>query len=166
MKWDYDEETGLLKSATLDLFMEPTEEDRTEDQIKNANLLHKVKRVVINRRYSDPANDIPPHLLMKKSSFYSILNLGTFGDEISRRAVDYVTGQLVNDPMKLLSRIVKRFAMDEGEDIIKELEVVKACMKYGFDQGILNRIPCIAHNISHGLEEELDASEHTDSEVQ
>jgi hypothetical protein len=68
--------------------------------------------------------------------------------------------------MKLLSRTVKRFAMEESEDIIKELEVVKAHMKYGFDQGILNRIPCIAHNISHGLEEELDASEHTDSEVQ
>ena len=92
-----------------------------------------------------------------KTLFRKIAAEGTGGETQARRAVDYVTGFLIDDSIEALRKIVSSFSVFSGaseserERILKELEVAKAFLKHGYNDHLNNISDCISHSITQGL---------------
>lgn len=70
-----------------------------------------------------------------RASFYRIVNALAAGGSRPRKAVDYVTGFLVNDYFAVIKQIVNTLSLhgDVRSDIEKDIEIARAYLKYGFD---------------------------------
>jgi hypothetical protein len=94
---------------------------------------------------------------LKRSSFLLIASKLTHADTILRKAVDYVTGFLLNDYFELLVDIIEFFAMsvEDKKLLLAELEIAKGYLKHGFDKKIRsessNTSACIAHRVAYAL---------------
>ena len=85
----------------------------------------------------------------------------THSDAILRRAVDYVTGFLVNDSFAIIEKLITHFSgsATERQRLLVEMEVWKRYLTYGFNKGVVEKIPCTAHDIRYGLGEDRTAPE-------
>lgn len=72
-----------------------------------------------------------PHPQVSRASFYRLCGVLTHGAVQSRRAVDYVTGILVNDTVDTLNRICRALIPGNAVRVNEQLKVVKAWLKYG-----------------------------------
>jgi hypothetical protein len=89
---------------------------------------------------------------IKRATFFRLASTLTHVDTQLRRAVDYVSGFLVNDNFATITRLAESFIQEPElkKKILVELEVARRYMKYGFN-ALAENFGCIAHNILYGL---------------
>ena len=68
----------------------------------------------------------------------------THSDPKLRKAVDYVTGFLINDNFKTIENIIFYYVKSatEKKDWIQKKELVRRYLKYDFEKGILRQHKC------------------------
>ncbi len=77
----------------------------------------------------------------------------THADPKLRKAVDFVTGFLINDNFKNVENILFHFVKSgtEKQDWIQNMELVRRYLKYDFEKGIWKQQKCPAHDLAFGL---------------
>lgn len=80
--------------------------------------------------------EIPEVNKVKRSSFFMIADTLTHSDAILRRAVDYVTGFLVNDSFAIIEKLITHFSgsATERQLLLVEMEVCKRYLTIWFQQ--------------------------------
>ena len=89
---------------------------------------------------------------IKRATFFRLASTLTHVDTQLRRAVDYVSGFLVNDNFATITRLADSFIQEPElkKEFHVELEIARRYMKYGFN-ALAQNCDCIAHNILYGL---------------
>lgn len=92
---------------------------------------------------------------LSRASFYRIVSALIAGGSRLRRAVDYVTGFLVNDCFAVIQQVVNSLNLhgDVRSDIEKDMEIARADLKYGFDWKTRDPTSnCVLHSCLQGLD--------------
>ena len=97
-----------------------------------------------------------------KTSFFNILNELTCDSTRIVRAVDYVTGFLVNDTINNLSRIMLEFTSSERrrEDYSRRIAFCKNFLKYVYNSHLRKECEALTHSITHGLSTDSEQALH------
>ena len=99
---------------------------------------------------------------MKRTRFLELVGAVTAGEARLVRAVDYVTGFLVNDNLDLLKRIVEWLDFNgfctssKSQELVQRLDVSRSFLKYTFNSHITQESETPSHSISHALDLEYD----------
>ena len=115
-----------------------------------------------------PGDDPPPPKLprgLQRSSFLRVVRAVTGHNDKLLCAVDYVTGNLVNDPIKMLKRIATDFAADADTrtKLLLHIDFVKNFLKVQYDDHACKEDDnCDTHSVNYGLG--LTASADTDED--
>lgn len=92
---------------------------------------------------------------ISRAAFYRVVAVLTAGRVELRRAIDYVTGFLVNDCFAVMDRIAQDFIANGEirEQFLKRMEAARAFLKYGFgNKAREGNESCILHNHYYGLD--------------
>lgn len=121
-----------------------------EDYVK----LKNDNNSVVNRELIKP---------LTKTSFLRVCRSITHQGTELRRAVDYVTGFLVNDNFDLIRRMIDDLipSTEDRNKLHEEMEIARRYLKYGFDESLMKSTEstsCPIHNISFGLVVSLPSS--------
>ena len=112
----------------------------------------KKTRSIIYRDYY-LNRQIPAKHKLKRTSFYKLTAKLTHSDPKLRKAMDYVTGFLINDYFNNVENIILHFVKTSTakKDWIKNMELVGRYLKYDFEKGISNQQKCPARGLAFGL---------------
>ena len=96
---------------------------------------------------------------MKRTRFLEVLKIVTAGDKQLMRAIDYVTGFLVNDNTVLLKRMLESFlpsgecTLSRFKEFVSYIEKARAFLKCRYDKHVEYYSSCVTHSIVHALGE-------------
>ena len=90
---------------------------------------------------------------INRTNFLKLASALTHKDQKLRRAVDYVTGFLVNDNFSTIQRLIDSFFLPtKKKEIGEEIELARRYLKYGFSDNLTNMSStCAAHQLAFGL---------------
>ena len=113
-------------------------------------LMRKITRTNMYANYQK-STTVQKKREIQRSSFFSLASNLTHTQATLRKAVDYVTGFLVNDNLEIVHKLLETFttAGPNRQRLLNEIEAANSYLKYGF-QADTSKV-CIAHNISVGL---------------
>jgi hypothetical protein len=97
---------------------------------------------------------------VSKSSFHRIISRLTSGGARSRKAVDYVSGFLVNDTFDVITQMINAPTVGnkDAARMTEMLERVRIYLKYGFDYHVKDpTIECRLRLLNHGLSKPNEA---------
>jgi hypothetical protein len=124
-------------------------------------VMRKMSRTHIYENYvKSVTTRNPEEQQLKRSSFLNVVSALTHCDAKLRKAVDYVTGFLINDNFAVIYKLIDAY-FDRGEEkreLLREVESAHKYLKYGFNG---DNDDCIAHRVSFALggeDEPIDAT--------
>lgn len=115
-------------------------------------IIRRRSRTVIHAAYLEATSKDSIDTTLSRATFFRIVSAITAGGARLRKAVDYVVGVLVNDPFDTLKKVTVSLNLDI-EHTLKNMEVSRAYLKYGFDARVKDDTaePCLLHDIAYGL---------------
>lgn len=123
-------------------------------------IIRKKTRMSMYNLYQNKYNTIGNNSKrLGHTSFFKIAKALTAGDSQMRRAVDYVTGFLINDSFDVIKQIIGDHNIgNKRQALMEQMEAVKGYLKYGYAEKIREDNPvtaefngCILHQINYVL---------------
>ena len=92
-------------------------------------------------------------LRVSKASFYRIVTAVTGQEGKIMTCVDYITGTLVNDSLRLITHIIQDLVPYQRvkDGLLCSRDLVMNFLKYHFDQHVRRADDCPTHNCAYAL---------------
>jgi hypothetical protein len=111
-----------------------------------------LRKTPISVAYDQYCQQVSTQPKVSRATFYRMSTTLTDGEVCSRKAVDYVSGILVNDTFDVLKRVLSTVAQSQWKNIEPKLDIVRAWLKYGFPKRTSQiGTECDVHDTTIGL---------------